>query len=308
MPRTARLEIVHAPSLPRSLDDLADLDCDALLALYRQGSTPAISAVVGDPARPHAGGARRGRATVPAAAGLRAVAFLSLAGQELHRAVGDRGRGHQPVFSDRRPSRWFRFATRIQPSRAGAFDAFQLDYDNPDNPFFIRAIKDEIREVSPGLYLGQAYVVIGGKPGSRCTSACKAELLASEPMRLAWALLVAAAASMAAAYVTLDRLNLPAPTFSAGAPGVASTARPALVVLIDGLGRRRGGGAAEAAGQRLGRAERGAADVLGGPVRGLLDRGGCRSTRGYARTCARAGRRWTPWWRGCGRAAGGPRR
>jgi hypothetical protein len=55
-------------------------------------------------------------------------------------------------------------------------------------------------------------------------------------MRLAWALLIAAAASMAAAYATLDRLNLPAPTFGASAPGVASTARPALVVVIDGLG------------------------------------------------------------------------
>jgi hypothetical protein len=33
----------------------------------------------------------------------------------------------------------------------------QLDYDHPENPWLIRAIKDEIREVRPGLYLGQAY-------------------------------------------------------------------------------------------------------------------------------------------------------
>ena len=164
MPRTARLETVHAPSLPRSLDDLADLDCDALLALYRQGSTPAIPAVVGD---------LRGRMLAVRGAGgrlfrlLRAFArwrFFPWRGKSFTALSATEGEGINRVFSDRRPSRWFRFATRIQPSRAGAFDAFQLDYDNPDNPFFIRTIKDEIREVSPGLYLGQAYLVIGGKP------------------------------------------------------------------------------------------------------------------------------------------------
>ena len=39
----------------------------------------------------------------------------------------------------------------------------QLDYDLPENPFFIRAIKDEIRELSPDLYLGQAWLRAGGK-------------------------------------------------------------------------------------------------------------------------------------------------
>jgi hypothetical protein len=33
----------------------------------------------------------------------------------------------------------------------------------PENPFFIRAIKDEIRELAPGLYLGQAHVEVKGK-------------------------------------------------------------------------------------------------------------------------------------------------
>jgi hypothetical protein len=56
--------------------------------------------------------------------------------------------------------RWrlYRFETSIGPSRAGDFDALQLDYDNRDNPFFIRPIKDEMRELSTGLWLGQAYL------------------------------------------------------------------------------------------------------------------------------------------------------
>ena len=63
------------------------------------------------------------------------------------------------MFGDRNPRRWFRFDTFIAPSRAGGFDAFQLDYDNPGNPGLIRAIKDEVREVAPGLYLGLAYLM-----------------------------------------------------------------------------------------------------------------------------------------------------
>jgi hypothetical protein len=165
MPRTARLDVQPSlPTLPRSLDDLADLDGDALLALYRQGSTPAISMVTGH---------LRGRMlAVPGARGLvfrmlRAFArwrFFPWRGKSFTPLSPAEGEGINRVWSDRTPSRWFRFATRIEPSRAGAFDAFQLDYDNPDNPFFIRAIKDELREVSPGLYLGQAYVVISGRP------------------------------------------------------------------------------------------------------------------------------------------------
>ncbi|MGZ5971655.1 MAG: hypothetical protein ACXWP4_28485, partial [Polyangiales bacterium] len=48
--------------------------------------------------------------------------------------------------------------TSIGPSKAGPFDALHLDYDHPENPFFIRAIQDEIRTVAPGLWLGQAWL------------------------------------------------------------------------------------------------------------------------------------------------------
>jgi hypothetical protein len=72
------------------------------------------------------------------------------------------GDGINRVVSDR--FHLYRFETFVGPSRAGNFDAVQLDYDNPDNPFFIRPIKDEIRQLSPGLYLGQAYLQLSGSP------------------------------------------------------------------------------------------------------------------------------------------------
>ncbi len=66
------------------------------------------------------------------------------------------------VFTDR--LRLFRFETTIARSRAGDFDAVQLDYDHPGNPFFVRAIHDEVRRLRPGLFLGQAYLTRPGRP------------------------------------------------------------------------------------------------------------------------------------------------
>jgi hypothetical protein len=50
----------------------------------------------------------------------------------------------------------FPFHTRITPSVLDGRDCVVLDYDLPDNPLVIRKIHDEIREVSPGVYLGPA--------------------------------------------------------------------------------------------------------------------------------------------------------
>ncbi len=55
--------------------------------------------------------------------------------------------------------RLFRFETRKEPSLEDGKPALLLDYDQPGNPFVIRRVRDEIREVSPGLLLGQMYVV-----------------------------------------------------------------------------------------------------------------------------------------------------
>jgi hypothetical protein len=76
--------------------------------------------------------------------------------------LDQRGEGINRVLLDR--FRLYRFETFVGRSRAGDFDAVQLDYDRPSNPFFIRPIRDEIRELSPGLYLGQAWLEIGSRP------------------------------------------------------------------------------------------------------------------------------------------------
>jgi hypothetical protein len=151
-----------------SLDDLAALTADQLLVAYRAATTPVFSQVTGDcKGRMLALQGLRPGLIARALRRFAAWRFFPWRGKSFTAppsrpgaAPGrDRGEGINRVFSDVKPRRWFRFETSIGRSRAGDFDAFHLDYDNPANPFFIRAIRDEIRQVAPGLFLGQAYLV-----------------------------------------------------------------------------------------------------------------------------------------------------
>jgi hypothetical protein len=150
--------------VPDSLDQLLALDASALSALYAGASVPRISDVKGDlrgrmltiPAFEHGAGKPIGRL----AHTLASTSWFPWRGKSFTPLENDKGEGINRVISDR--FRLYRFETFVGPSRAGAFDAVQLDYDLPENPFFIRAIKDEIRELSPGLYLGQAWLQIRG--------------------------------------------------------------------------------------------------------------------------------------------------
>lgn len=149
-------------SAPRTVDELLALDIPTLEFLYRSGKTPAIGDLRGDLV---------GR-MLPAPAGNREVQqFMRLlARQPLFPWKGKTfaprddkgGEGWNRVFTDK--NLWFRFTTSIGKSKAGDFDALHLDYDHPENPFFIRVIQDEVRTVAPGLWLGQAYLVAGKKP------------------------------------------------------------------------------------------------------------------------------------------------
>ncbi len=75
----------------------------------------------------------------------------------------DSGTGINRVkFFGRR--RWFPFKTRFEPSFLDGQSSFRLDYSGPANPPFIRSIVDEVREVSPRLYMGPAALLISGRP------------------------------------------------------------------------------------------------------------------------------------------------
>ena len=148
-------------SVPASVDGLLDLSADELHTLYVNARVPRIGDVSGDlVGRMLAIDLVPPRVNAAARAWARRPSF-PWRGKSFTPQGEDRGEGINRVLSDR----WklFRFETSIAPSRAGDFDALQLDYDLPENPFFIRAIEDEIRELRPGLWLGQAWLRTGDK-------------------------------------------------------------------------------------------------------------------------------------------------
>jgi hypothetical protein len=150
-----------SPAASLRLDDLLALEVPELDRLYANARVPRIEDVRGD---------LRGRMLATTVLHGRAAGFVrSFAsssrfpwrGKSFTPSGPLRGDGINRVVSDR--WRLYRFETFISRSRAGDFDALQLDYDNRDNPFFIRAIKDEMRELASGLWLGQAYLQLGEK-------------------------------------------------------------------------------------------------------------------------------------------------
>ena len=141
------------------LDSLLDLDVPALEALYRGARVPRMGDVAGDlhgrmlawpmlAERPAIARLIRGFAASGPTFPWRGKSFAPKS--ERH------GEGINRVIRDR--FRLFRFETFIARSKAGDFDALQLDYDLAGNPPVIRSIKDEIREIEPGVWLGQAYL------------------------------------------------------------------------------------------------------------------------------------------------------
>lgn len=158
---TARARDAHARPAAGALalDDLLDLDHGALVSLYEQATLPELSAVRGD---------LRGRML---AAGPVLPAWLYRLPRAWARTGSfpwrgksfvpgaDAGHGDNRVGSER--LHVFRFDTRVGASRHDGKPVIDLDYDHAGNPFFIRAIEDEIRQVRPGLFLGQAWLRTG---------------------------------------------------------------------------------------------------------------------------------------------------
>jgi hypothetical protein len=142
--------------VPASVDALLELDHATLDELYKSAGVPRVEDVAGD---------LKGRMlAIPALEGTPRPALIRRyagssafpwRGKSFTPTSADAGEGKNRVFVDR--LKLFRFTTAVGPSRAGPFDALQLDYDHAENPGFIRRIEDEIRELRPGLWLGQAW-------------------------------------------------------------------------------------------------------------------------------------------------------
>ncbi len=154
------------PAARLVLDDLLRFPAARLEALYRAAPCPSLAALDGDLRGRMLAWPGAGRATGLALRSLAGAAWFPWRGKSfrpLSSVAGEEaGEGINRVISDAR--RWYRFETRIGPSLCDGGPALLLDYDLPTNPFFIRPIKDEVRTLQPGLFLGQAWLAVGAAP------------------------------------------------------------------------------------------------------------------------------------------------
>jgi hypothetical protein len=138
------------------MDDLARAGIGELTRMYREALAPSsLDALHGTP---------RGRmlaVTGPLGRGPARRAVAALARAPFFPWIGKRFEAHddrsgQGINRVRLLGERYRFDLRFDQSVLDGERCVLLDYDVPDNPFFIRPIRDELREVSPGLFLGPA--------------------------------------------------------------------------------------------------------------------------------------------------------
>jgi hypothetical protein len=140
-----------------TLDDLAKLDPDELMDLYRKAKTPRLADLDGKldgrmlaaprAQQPHV---RRWLKRF-AKSGL-----FPWQGKTFEHETAEHGHGVNRLLGER--VNWFHFETSVGPSKAGDFDSVHLDYSHDRNPPLVRDVLDEVREVAPGLWLGLAYL------------------------------------------------------------------------------------------------------------------------------------------------------
>ncbi len=138
-----------------SVDELSRLGTSALGDLYATGTPPRLRDLDGAPrGRMLAWVGPVGRPPV-----FRVVSRVARSrafpwgGKSFRSASDERGTGINRV---RGVGDAFPFETRFGPSAVDGRPCLILDYDLPQNPWFIRQIHDELRQVGTGVYLGPA--------------------------------------------------------------------------------------------------------------------------------------------------------
>lgn len=140
-----------------TLDDLSALSYDELDELYRDGRVPEnFSALDHKPKGRMI--SVRGLADTPLHPVVRAISklpFFPWDGKSMDSTGAQTSDGINRIELGVTMD-WFPFKTRVEKSVIDGKDTIYLDYEQPGNPNFIKKIRDELREVAPGMYLGPA--------------------------------------------------------------------------------------------------------------------------------------------------------
>jgi len=138
-----------------TVDAMARQSVEQLGALYTMGDAPRLRDLDGAPRGrmlTWVGSLGQGRAHARLTRFARASVF-PWGGKSFSSESESNGRGVNRV---RLVGDAFPFATRFGPSVLDGRPCLILDYDQPENPWAIRQIHDELREVGRGVYLGPA--------------------------------------------------------------------------------------------------------------------------------------------------------
>jgi len=132
-----------------TLEDLADMPLAELEELFLWASTPTIRELDGETD----GRACAGK--LPADH----LPWMPWKGKVFEPVSDTEGRGKNRIestFIDLFKFTRYRFETRVVPPLQGDDDVVILDYDNDDNPRMIRRIRDDLKKLRDGLFLGTA--------------------------------------------------------------------------------------------------------------------------------------------------------
>ncbi|WP_250655966.1 hypothetical protein [Alkalimarinus coralli] len=144
--------------LELTLDTLSEKSVEELSKLYQNASLPkSMKALDGSPKGRML--AIRGIDKTPLFGATQALSKVSVFpwnGKSFQAKNNKQGTGINRINLTLAQKQWFPFNTVIVPSVIDGKECIYLDYDLPGNPWFIRKIRDELREVSPGLFLGPA--------------------------------------------------------------------------------------------------------------------------------------------------------
>ncbi len=148
---------VPFPASQFDLEDLVGLSVDDLQQIYRGATVPSMPALDGTPVGRMLtfAGPLGGRTVGSALDRFAGSAVFPWGGKSFQATSDTTGTGVNRVkLLGTRD--WFPFDTSVAPSVIDGQPCIFLQYDVPGNPWAIRKIHDELREVSPGLFLGPA--------------------------------------------------------------------------------------------------------------------------------------------------------
>ncbi|MCA9519607.1 MAG: hypothetical protein KC609_01480 [Myxococcales bacterium] len=161
--RAARLDAVPTRDrTPLTLDALSEMNAEELTALYRAGSVPSSLAVLDGMPRCRAlafSDSLGVGAIAPLWKEATKASWFPWAGKSFQHSRAEAGWGVNRVRLGVQLN-LFGFTTSFDRSAIDGEPCILLDYDHAENPFVIRKIRDELREVSTGLFLGPAMAIL----------------------------------------------------------------------------------------------------------------------------------------------------